>query len=94
MGGLTGGCAGRYPSPSRARDEGEEAMIAYLRTVLFLCCMLIVLLCGIAALTITVAIVTNRLPDPQAWMAVVFFAVVGLAAGIAGRAARWDWSSD
>jgi hypothetical protein len=44
-------------------------------------------MCGIAALTITVAIVTSKLPDSQAWMAAVFFAAVGVAAGIAGRAA-------
>ena len=45
-------------------------------------------MCGIAALTITVAIVTSKLPDSQAWMAAVFFAAVGVAAGIAGRAAN------
>ena len=44
-------------------------------------------MCGIAAVTITVAIVTNKLPDSQAWMAAVFFAAVGVAAAIAGRAA-------
>jgi hypothetical protein len=43
-------------------------------------------MCGIAALTIAVAIVTNKLPDSQAWMAVVFFTAVGVAAWIAGRA--------
>jgi hypothetical protein len=50
--------------------------------------MAIALMCGIAALTITVAIVANKLPeDPQAWMAAVFFAAVGGATWIAGRAA-------
>jgi hypothetical protein len=63
-------------------------MIAYLRTVLYLSCMVVVLMCGIAALTITVAIVTKKLPDPLAWMAVVFFAAAGGAAWTAGRAAR------
>ena len=67
-------------------------MTAYLRTVLYLCCMVIVLMCGIAALTITVAIVTDKLPYPQAWMAVVFFTAAGGAAWTVGRAARWDWS--
>jgi hypothetical protein len=62
-------------------------MIAYLRTVLYLCCLAITLACGIAALTITVAIVTNKLPDLQAWMAVVFFAAAGGTAWTAGRAA-------
>ena len=66
-------------------------MTAYLRTVLYLCCRVIALMCGIAALTITVAIVTDKLPDPQAWMAVVFTAAGG-AAWTVGRAARWDWS--
>jgi hypothetical protein len=63
-------------------------MIAFLRTVLYRCCMVLALMCGIAALTISVAIVTNKLPDSQAWMAVVFFAAVGCAAWIAGRAAN------
>lgn len=47
--------------------------------------MAIVLICGIAALTIAVAIVTNKLPDSQAWIAVAFFAAVGGAAWTAGR---------
>jgi hypothetical protein len=42
-------------------------------------------MCGIAVLTIAVAIVTNKLPDSQAWIAVVFFAAVGGAAWTAGR---------
>ena len=62
-------------------------MIAYLRTVLYVCCMVIASMCVIAALTIAVAIVTKKLPDPQAWMAVVFFAAAGGAAWTAGRAA-------
>jgi hypothetical protein len=41
----------------------------------------------IAAATIAVAIATNMLPDPENWMAVMFFAAVGSAAWIAGRAA-------
>ena len=30
-------------------------------------------MCGITALTITATIVANKPPDPQAWMAVMFF---------------------
>jgi hypothetical protein len=63
-------------------------MIAFLRTVLYRCSMVIALMCGIAALTIAVAIVTNNLPDSQAWMAAVFFAAVGSAAWIVGCAVR------
>jgi hypothetical protein len=43
--------------------------------------MAIAFICGIAALTIAVAIVTNKLLDSQAWLAVAFFAAVGAAAG-------------
>jgi energy-converting hydrogenase Eha subunit A len=64
-------------------------MAVFLRTVLYWCCMAIALISGIAALTITVAIVTNKLPDSEAWMAVAFFAAAGGAAWIAGRAARF-----
>jgi hypothetical protein len=63
-------------------------MIAFLRTVIYRCCLFIALTCGIAALTIAAAIVTNKLPDSQAWMAAVFFAAVGGAAWIAGSAAK------
>ena len=63
-------------------------MIAYLGMVLYRCGMAISFMCGIAALTILVAIVTNKLPDSQAWMAVVFFVSVGSVAWIVGRAAR------
>jgi len=44
--------------------------------------------CAIAAVTIAVAIVSNQLSDPQAWMAVVFFVMAGAIGWIAGRAAR------
>jgi hypothetical protein len=62
-------------------------VIAFFRAVLYRCCMAIALMCGIAAVTIAVAIVANKLPDSQAWMAGVFFAAVGVATWIAGRAA-------
>ena len=53
-------------------------MKTFLREVLVLCCMVIASVCGIAALTIVLAIAANKLTDPQAWMAVVFFAAVGI----------------
>jgi hypothetical protein len=63
--------------------------MAFFRTVLYRCCLAIALMCGIATLTITVAIVANKLPDdPQAWMSAVFFGLVGGAGWAAGRAAR------
>jgi hypothetical protein len=62
--------------------------MAVLREVIYLCCIAIAVVCGIAAVTIAVAIVSGKLPDPQAWMAVVFFVATGVAFLIAGRAAR------
>jgi hypothetical protein len=76
-------------------------MISFLRTVLYRCCMAIALLSGMAALTITVAIVTNKLADPQSWMAVGFFAAAAGASWLIGRAAsirshpsHWSVSGD
>jgi hypothetical protein len=63
-------------------------MIAVLREALHVCCTAIAFLCLIATLTIIIAIATNELSsDPQAWMAVVFFAAAGVASWIASRAA-------
>jgi hypothetical protein len=63
-------------------------MIPLLRAVVHRCCTAIALMCGIAALTIMVAIATNKLPDPEAWMAAVFFIAAGGAALLAAAAAR------
>ena len=63
-------------------------MIAFLRMVLYRCGLAIAFMCGIAALTILAAIVTNKLPDSQAWMAVVFFVAVCGFAWVVGRAAK------
>ena len=50
--------------------------------------MTIAFMSGMAALTITVAIATNKLPDPQAWMSAVFFIAAGGVALLAGSMAR------
>jgi len=63
-------------------------MIARLGTVLYWCGLVIASLCEIAALTILAAIITNRLSDPEAWTAAMFFAVVGGFSWLAGRAAK------
>ena len=63
-------------------------MLARLGSVLHLCGLAIASLCGIAAFTILVAIVTNKLSAWDAWAA-VFFAVVGGTAWLAGRAAKY-----
>jgi hypothetical protein len=63
-------------------------MIARLRMILYRCGLAIALMSGIAALTILVAIVTNKLPDSEAWMAVVFFAAVSVLSWTAGRAVK------
>ena len=50
--------------------------------------MTIAFVCGIAALTILAALLTNKLQDPQSWTAVVFFVTAGCCAWAVGRAAR------
>jgi hypothetical protein len=44
--------------------------------------------CGMAALTILVAMVTNKISDSGDWIAAVFFASVGGLCWLAGRAAK------
>ena len=63
-------------------------MIAHLRMLIYGCVLAIAFMSGIAALTILAAIVTHKLSDPEAWTAVVFFAVVGGFSWMAGRAVR------
>jgi hypothetical protein len=45
-------------------------------------------LCEIAALTILAAIITNKISAWEAWAA-LFFAIVGGIAWLAGRTAKW-----
>jgi hypothetical protein len=63
-------------------------MITRLRMVLYRCGLAIAIMSVIAALTILTAIVTNKLPVSEAWMAVVFFAAVGVLSWTAGRAVK------
>jgi Na+/phosphate symporter len=63
-------------------------MIAHLRMLTYGFCLAIAFMSGIAALTILAAIVTHKLSDPEAWTAVVFFAVVGGFSWMAGRAVK------
>ena len=48
----------------------------------------IAFICGLAEFTILAALLTNKLQDPQAWTAVVFFVTAGYCAWAVGRAAR------
>jgi hypothetical protein len=70
------------------RAGRESKMMARFGRVLYWCSLAIAFLCWIAALTILTAIVTNRLSDSGAWMAVWFFAVLGSVAWIVGRTAK------
>ncbi len=60
-------------------------MIGGLVKILYRCYLPSALMCWIEA--ITVAIVTNKLRDSQAWMSAMFFAAVGGAAWMAGSVA-------
>jgi hypothetical protein len=63
-------------------------MIGRLGMVLYWCSLVISFLCEIAAFTILVAIITNKISAWDAWAA-VFFAIVGGIAWLAGRTAKW-----
>jgi hypothetical protein len=64
-------------------------MIARLGMVLYWCGLAIASLCEIAALTMLAMLIANKLPAPEAWMGVVFLAVVGGLVWLAGRAAKY-----
>ena len=64
-------------------------MIARLGMVLYWSGLAIASLCEIAALTMLVMLIANKLPAQEAWMGVVFLAVVGGLTWLAGRAAKY-----
>jgi hypothetical protein len=63
-------------------------MIARLGMVLYWCGLAIASLCEIAAIVVFVIMVNNHAAS-EAWMAVVFFAIVGGVSWLAGRAAKY-----
>jgi hypothetical protein len=63
-------------------------MLAHLGRVLYWCGLAAASLCGISAFTILVAIITNKISAWDAWAA-VFFAIVGGIAWLAGRTAKY-----
>jgi hypothetical protein len=64
-------------------------MIARLGMVLYWCGLAIASLCEIAAIVVLVIIVTNNQSASEAWMATVFFAIIGGVSWLAGRAAKY-----
>ena len=64
-------------------------MIARLGMVLYWCGLAIASLCEIAAFAVLVIIMTSKASASEAWMMVVFFAVVGGLSWLAGRAAKY-----
>jgi hypothetical protein len=71
-----------------ARAKGESKVMARFGVVLYRCGLVIAFMCGLAALTILAAILTNKLSDSEAWIAAVSFVVVGGLSWLAGRAAK------
>jgi len=51
-------------------------MVRFLWIVVYLISLAIALMCGLAAITISAAIVTGKLNNPEAWMTAVFLAAV------------------
>jgi hypothetical protein len=62
-------------------------MIAHLGIVLYWCGLAIAFLCEIAAIIVLMVIAIDP-PASDAWLALVFFAVVGVFSWLAGRAAK------
>jgi hypothetical protein len=70
------------------RAECESKTIARFGMILDWCSLAIAFACWIAALTIVAAILTNKLADSGAWIAVVSFVAIGALFWLAGRAAK------
>jgi hypothetical protein len=64
-------------------------MIGRLGMVLYWCGLAIASLCEIAAIAVLVIIITNNHSASEAWIAAVFFAVIGGLSWLAGRAAEY-----
>ena len=70
------------------RIEGGSKMMARFGMIVYGVGLGISFTCGMAALTILVAMVTNKISDSGDWIAAVFFASVGGLCWLAGRAAK------
>ena len=64
-------------------------MIARLGMVFYWCGLAVASLCEIAAFSMLVMLIANKLSASDAWMAVVFFAVLGGLSWLVGRAAKY-----
>ena len=74
-------------SKDRAASE-NRVMLRIVLIVINLISLAITLMCGIAAITISAAIVTGRFADPDAWMTAVFLAAVGGLSWLLCRATK------
>jgi hypothetical protein len=63
-------------------------MARLFRIALYWCSLAITFICGIAAITITAAVESGKLADPEAWITAVLFAVVGVIFWLLCRSAR------
>jgi hypothetical protein len=57
--------------------------------VLYWCGLAVAVLCEIAAVVVLVMVLTNNNSASEAWLAAVFFAVVGGFSWLSGRAAKY-----
>jgi hypothetical protein len=71
----------------RAHDAAP--MIARLGMVFYWCGLAIASLCEIAAIAVVVFSMTNNQSASEAWIAAVFFAIVGGASWLVGRVAKY-----
>jgi hypothetical protein len=69
-------------------------MVRLVSILVYFISLAITLLCGIAAIVISAAIVTGKLADPGAWETAVAIAVVGCLYWLLSRAARGQTEHD
>jgi hypothetical protein len=63
-------------------------MLRLILIIVYLISLAISLMCGIAAITISAAIVTGKLADPESWTTAVLLAAVGVSFWLLCRAAK------
>jgi len=69
-------------------------MVRLIFIVVYLISLAIALMCGIAAIVISFAIVTGKLTDPEAWQTAALLAVAGCLSWLLCRTARGQTEQD
>lgn len=76
-----------HPLPGRVGAACKN-QIRVVLIVVYLISLAVTLMCGIAAITISAALVTGKLTDPEDWTTAVLIAALGVASWLLCRAAK------